>query len=88
MRAGGGLPLPMLPARTVTQAGGFPAGCARHHGDVSGRPQITDAMIARRAFEISLVDASSTPEENWERAERELREEAALAARREGDDQS
>lgn len=44
---------------------------------MAGGPDITDAMIARRAFEISLTDAASTPEENWERAERELREEAA-----------
>ncbi len=49
------------------------------------RPEITDAMIARRAFEISLVDATSTPEDNWERAERELREEAA---RQSEDDQA
>jgi hypothetical protein len=34
-------------------------------------------MIARRAFELSLTDASSTPEENWDRARRELAEEAA-----------
>lgn len=38
--------------------------------------QITDGMIARRAFEISLTDDKGTPEENWARAERELREEA------------
>jgi hypothetical protein len=44
--------------------------------------QITDAMIARRAFEISLTDDTRTPEENWARAERELREEAAQCARR------
>jgi hypothetical protein len=37
--------------------------------------EITDAMIARRAFELSLTNDSS-PEENWKRAERELREEA------------
>lgn len=37
---------------------------------------ITDGMIARRAFEISLTDDKGTPEENWARAERELREEA------------
>jgi hypothetical protein len=43
---------------------------------------ITDAMIARRAFEISLTDDKGTPEENWARAERELREEAAECARR------
>jgi hypothetical protein len=46
-------------------------------------PKITEAMIARRAFEISLTERSSTPEENWDRAERELREEAARQA---GDD--
>ena len=39
-------------------------------------PKITDAMIARRAFEISLTERGTTPEENWARAERELREEA------------
>jgi hypothetical protein len=38
--------------------------------------EITDGMIARRAFEISLTDDKGTPEENWARAERELREEA------------
>lgn len=49
-------------------------------------PEITDAMIARRAFEISLTDDAATPEENWSRAERELREEAAqVAAVRRGD---
>ncbi|HEY0417059.1 MAG TPA: hypothetical protein VGC78_11795 [Gaiellaceae bacterium] len=47
-----------------------------------GGLEITDAMIARRAFEISLTNAASTPEENWERAERELREEAAAQAER------
>jgi hypothetical protein len=49
----------------------------REDEGVAGGTEITDAMIARRAFEISLTDASSTPEENWERAKRELREEAA-----------
>ena len=38
--------------------------------------EITEAMIARRAFEISLTDDEGTPEEQWARAERELREEA------------
>jgi hypothetical protein len=42
-----------------------------HHGC-----EITDGMIARRAFEISLTDDKGSPEENWARAERELREEA------------
>jgi hypothetical protein len=36
---------------------------------------VTDAMIARRAFEIWLVDGSRPPEDNWLQAERELREE-------------
>jgi hypothetical protein len=40
-------------------------------------PEITEAMIARRAFELSLTDASATPEENWDRAKGELAEEAA-----------
>jgi hypothetical protein len=55
---------------------------------MAGPPKITDEMIARRAFEISLTEPSATPEENWERAERELREEAARAARQADDDQS
>jgi hypothetical protein len=42
---------------------------------------ITDAMIARRAFEISLTDDRG-PDENWKRAERELREELAAERRR------
>ena len=41
-----------------------------------GEREITEAMIARRAFEISLTDDEGTPEEQWARAERELREEA------------
>jgi hypothetical protein len=43
----------------------------------NGNLKITDAMIARRAFEISLTDDRGTPEENWARAERELRDEQA-----------
>lgn len=38
--------------------------------------EITDAMIARRAFEISLTAAEGTPEQHWQQAERELRAEA------------
>lgn len=37
-------------------------------------PDITEEMIARRAFELWLTNGSSTPEENWARAEQELRE--------------
>jgi hypothetical protein len=36
---------------------------------------VTEAMIARRAFEMWLVDGSRAPEDNWLQAERELREE-------------
>jgi hypothetical protein len=55
------------------------------------RPQITEAMVARRAFEISLVERSTTPEQNWERARRELEQEAAAqeaAEEAEGSDQA
>lgn len=47
----------------------------------SPRPEITEAMIARRAFEISLTERASTPEENWQRARAELEEEARRAER-------
>jgi hypothetical protein len=33
---------------------------------------ITEAMIARRAFEISLTCDSASPEDNWSQAEQEL----------------
>jgi hypothetical protein len=49
---------------------------------VAEEPRITDSMIARRAFELSLTDAASTPDENWARAERELREELARQSER------
>lgn len=38
--------------------------------------EITDEMIARRAFELWLTNGSATPEDNWMQAERELREES------------
>jgi hypothetical protein len=41
-------------------------------------PEITQDMIARRAFELWLTNGSASPEENWARAEEELREEAKL----------
>jgi hypothetical protein len=44
----------------------------------SGVPEITQDMIARRAFELWLTNGSMSPEENWARAEQELREEAKL----------
>ena len=42
--------------------------------DDASRGTTTEEEIARRAYEISLGDDSGTPEENWHRAERELRE--------------
>jgi hypothetical protein len=39
--------------------------------------EITREMIARRAFELWLTNGSGSPEENWSRAEEELRAEAA-----------
>jgi hypothetical protein len=38
-----------------------------------GRPANEDA-IKRRAYEISQSESAGTPEENWQRAERELGE--------------
>jgi hypothetical protein len=42
----------------------------------AAEPEITQDMIARRAFELWLTNGSASPEENWSRAEVELREEA------------
>jgi len=46
----------------------------REGGDPSLEP-ITREMIAERAYLISQSDDAGTDEENWLRAERELREE-------------
>lgn len=43
--------------------------------------EITHDMIARRAFEISLIDPGGDPAEHWQRAEEELRREAGLLDR-------
>ncbi len=42
----------------------------------AAEPKITQDMIARRAFELWLTNGSASPEENWARAEAELRDEA------------
>lgn len=47
----------------------------------AGDPEITQEMVARRAFELWLTNGSASPEENWSRAEQELREEAKLQSR-------
>ena len=44
--------------------------------EAGGEPEITQEMIARRAFELWLTNGSGSPEENWSRAEQELRAEA------------
>lgn len=41
-------------------------------------PAITEEMVARRAFELWLTNGSSSPEENWARAEQELRVELGI----------
>jgi hypothetical protein len=41
--------------------------------EVSGVTEITHEEIARRAYEIAQSDDAGTDEENWRRAERELR---------------
>jgi hypothetical protein len=41
-------------------------------------PEITEEMIAERAYHISLAGEGGTDEENWHRAEAELRSGAAL----------
>jgi hypothetical protein len=43
--------------------------------------EITEEMIARRAFELWLTNGSASPEENWYLAEQELRAEAARQRR-------
>jgi Protein of unknown function (DUF2934) len=40
----------------------------------------TYKMIQQRAYEISQAEGAGTPEENWERAERELRQELRHAS--------
>jgi hypothetical protein len=41
-------------------------------------PEITEEMIAERAYHISQSGEGGTDEENWHRAEAELRSGAAL----------
>ncbi len=41
--------------------------------------EVTEEEIARRAYEISGSDEAGSPQENWERAARELRGETGDA---------
>ena len=52
----------------------FDAPAATRNGNGSStQRQVTHEQIARRAFEISQSPEARTPDENWFRAERELR---------------
>ncbi len=46
---------------------------ARNGGRGSVAPEVTTEEIAARAYEISQRDVAGTSEENWLRAEQELR---------------
>ena len=46
----------------------------------------SEEAIRERAYEISLRADGGSPEENWKRAEEELRDEAWTASRANGDD--
>jgi hypothetical protein len=41
------------------------------------KPEVTQEMIEQRAYELSQREDAGTAEENWQRAERELRAEPA-----------
>jgi hypothetical protein len=46
--------------------------------DERTQPELTDDLIARRAFELWLTNGSPSPQDNWVRAEQELRAELGL----------
>lgn len=46
----------------------------------AARAEVSEEAIARRAYEISQSDSGGSSEENWQRAEHELREEAVQEA--------
>jgi hypothetical protein len=49
-------------------------------GDSQQQDSDVDTQIARRAYELSQSDESGSDEENWLRAERELRGQAQSGA--------
>ena len=51
----------------------FDAPSSTQSSTTTSRRQVTHEQIARRAYEISQSPEARTPEENWFRAERELR---------------
>jgi hypothetical protein len=50
------------------------AGSSPDEPGAAGGSEVSEEAIAARAYEISLGEDAGTPEENWQRAERELRE--------------
>jgi Protein of unknown function (DUF2934) len=45
----------------------------RRREEMMGRQEIDEEAIRRRAYELSREDGAGSADENWERAERELR---------------
>jgi hypothetical protein len=54
----------------------------------TGNGGISDERIRERAYEISLGENGGTPEENWRRAETELRSEPSSSSSTEASDGS
>lgn len=46
--------------------------------EADGSREISEEVIAKRAYEISQTEEAGTSEENWARAEHELREAGAV----------
>jgi hypothetical protein len=46
----------------------------------TGRGEVDDERIRERAYEISMREDAGTPEENWQRAEAELRDAASAGS--------
>jgi hypothetical protein len=58
---------------TVEAESDFETSYSRASSSRSGGREITHEQIARRAYEIFKSGTGGTPEDNWFRAERELR---------------
>jgi hypothetical protein len=56
------------------------AGSSPDEPGAAGGTEVSEEAIAARAYEISLGEDASTPDENWQRAERELRERTGEAS--------
>ena len=60
-------------AETEIEYGSRPSNGASRSTNPATPRQVTHEQIARRAYEISKSGNAGTPEDNWYRAERELR---------------